>query len=195
LGHVHKQIAVVAARSPKDNEMNTVFPRVQTGPISEVVPGSLIKIQRSEGLLTSLVTSHVGKTGNRSFVTLNAKIVGRPRIFFAEDWSTPNCLSFANKLHFELNVFDGISVDGRGYKWEDEPGVILASKSKLFLRAAPENAFYGTFRYLDVETGDVLADVPPPYWSCGAWKISIRDELTCKSVCLFEFDITTANAN
>jgi hypothetical protein len=168
--------------------MNDIFPSVSTVSINDTEAGSIVKIPRSDNPILALVTDHLTE-GSRSVVWLNAKIPQRPSIMFAENWRhEKTTLRYNDNIRFELGIADN-EVDPRGSKSWETHGVIVSIGDELYIRAAPQDNFYGHYRLINIRNGSVFEGHPPnDTWSFLKWKLCLRDSIANHDVVLMEFD-------
>lgn len=168
--------------------MNDVFPSVSTVSIKSTEAGSIVKIPRSDNPILALVTDHLTKDV-RSIVWLNAKIPQRPSIMFAENWRNEEAaLRYNDSIRFELGITDN-DVDAKGNKSWETHGVIVSIGDELYIRAAPQDSFYGSYRLINIRNGSVFEGYPPnDSWSFLSWRLCLRDSIANRDVVLMEFD-------
>src|SRR6266478_1455706 len=156
-------------------DMNDVFPSVATVSIKDAEAGSIVAISRSGGSVLALLTDHL-TNGVRSIVLLNAKIQDGSSVIFAENWrNEESALRYSGSIRFELGMSDN-DVDARGNKSWETPGVIISIEDDLFIRAAPQDPFYGSYKLVSIRTGAVFPNqTPNNAWSFLSWQLWIRD--------------------
>jgi hypothetical protein len=167
--------------------MIDVFPALSTVSLMDAAPGSIVKIVRSDGIKLILVTAHVAN-GVRSFVWLNPNFKNRPAVIFAEKWQNdPAVLQYVSDVRFELGTADEeLDPSGR-LSWET-PGVIVSIAGDLFIRAAPEDPFYGQYKLINVRNGSIYSGHPPnSLWTFLSWQLWIRDPVGDRDFMLTEF--------
>jgi hypothetical protein len=159
----------------ESSNMATTFPSITTTSMIETEPGSIVWIARHDGLKLALVTDHI-VNGVRSFVWLNPNFPNKPAAIFAEGWQNdPSVFCFGHDTRFELGLDnDTISPNGRSH-W-DTPGVIVSINDALFIRAAPDDQFYGDYRLVNIRDGTLYSGRPPNnLLTVLHWELWIRD--------------------
>ena len=158
--------------------MNVVFPKVRSGPITDVPPGTLIRFQRSSGSLLAIVTDQISGD-SRSLVILNKPTERGPITTFIENWRNPeSVLSFVDEPRFEINT-NLEKCDPTGRKSWETAGVLVAIADRIFVRAYHESVF-GDYKLIDIQTGSILSGLQyQDLYSFLTWQIWIRDPMAC----------------
>jgi hypothetical protein len=172
--------------------MNDVFPLISTVSIKETEAGSVVKIPRLDNPLLALVTDDVMNNA-RSIVWLNAKMPDRPSVIFAENWRNEEAvLRYNGNIRFDLGMADN-EIDARGGKFWETPGVMVSIGDDLYIRAAPLDNFYGSYKLVNIRTGSVFPKHPPSnLWSFLSWRLYLRDSVTDREITLMQFNIKQA---
>jgi hypothetical protein len=167
--------------------MNDVFPPVSTVSVKDAEAGSIVIIPRSGVSILALLTDHI-TNGTRSVVWLNAKIKDRPAVIFAENWrNEESVLRYNGNTRFELGMADD-EIDARGRNSWETAGAIVSIGDELFIRAAPQDSFYGFYRLVNIRTGIVFTDnYPSNVWSFLSWELWMRDSVAHRDLMLMEF--------
>lgn len=167
--------------------MNSVFPKVASGPITEARPRAVIRFQRSGTPLLAIVTGEA--TGeSRSLVVLNKPTQHGLRTTFIENWRNPETvLIYTDGLRFELNM-DIETHDPQGNRSWETAGVLVAIGDRILVRAYHESVF-GDYKLIDVQTGSLYAGSKQSNpFSFLAWQLWIRDAVANRHVMLWDFD-------
>jgi hypothetical protein len=170
-------------------DMNDVFPSVSTVSVKDAEAGSIISVPRAGGSVLALLTDHL-TDGVRSFVWLNAKFQDRPPVIFAEKWrNEESALCYNGNIRFELGTAED-EIDARGNRFRETSGVIVSVGDDLFIRAAPQDDFYDTYRLINIRTGSIFPDSPPSnVWSFLSWRLWVRDSVADRDLMLTEFRV------
>jgi hypothetical protein len=167
--------------------MNEVFPEICGAAIGEAPAGSIAIIPHHDGPLLALIADESVQQDMRSIVILNLNHPGHPSVVFHEKWGMrDSCLYYKSPLRFELsNKVDDISTNAT---WWRVSGIIASFQNEFFIRAFAVSR--GGFRYVNVQTGAVLAGNTPNFYAVfGVWSVWVRDPFRERSTQLFEFDI------
>ena len=110
-------------------------------------------------------------------------------MIFAENWrNDPSVLSYGPNVRFEIGTSDQQIDPGDHNSWETAGALVLTS-NELFVRAAPEDAFYGRYVLINVRSGSVSFDRPPDNsWTFLSWQLWVRDPQKERDVMLTEFN-------
>jgi hypothetical protein len=171
--------------------MNDVFPMVSTVSMKDADAGSVVKISRAGTAKLALVTDHLAN-GVRSFVWLTPNFDNRPPVIFAENWqNAPSVLCYGSNIRFELGAAEN-ELDPTGQHSWDMAGAIVSINGDLYIRAAPQDAFYGSHKLINIRNGSVYAERPPnSLWTFLSWQLWIRDPARHRDLMLTEFRATT----
>jgi hypothetical protein len=167
--------------------MSDLFPSVSTVSLKDAEPGSIVRISRHNKSKFALVTDHV-VDGTRSFVWLNPDFPDMAPVIFAEKWrNDPSVLQYQTDIRFELGTTED-EIDPTGRRSGEMAGAIVSIGSDLFIRAAPEDQFYGRYILVNVRNGALYPDrLPDTMWTFLSWQLWIRDPLTRADLMLTEF--------
>ncbi len=167
--------------------MNDVFPAISEVSLKDAEPGAIVKIARFDGPKLALVTDQLANDA-RSFVWLNPNFPNKPPVIFAEKWrNEPSAMCCGRAVRFELRLADEL-IDPTGRNSWETAGAIVSIGQELFIRAAPEDPFYGQYRLVNIRSGAVYSDRPPnTLWTFLSWQLWLRDPTKHCDLMLTEF--------
>lgn len=156
--------------------------------IKDAEPGSVVKIARHDGSKLALITDHI-TNDVRSFVWLNPNFQNKPPVIFAENWrDDPSVLRCGPNVRFEIELADK-TIDPSGRRAWETAGAIVSINQDLFIRAAPEDLFYGNYKLVNIKSGALYSGrLPSTLWTFLSWQLWIRDPAGYCNLMLTKFD-------